>query len=157
MKYLILCEGNNEELLINMLLDAGKLKIKRDDLIELKPFNARQITNPTIRSYLKTYNKPVVVLRVGDTQKDKLVVPNDLKDIVKKENIYKYCTLPELEILLIIDEGMYNEYLKSKESPKVFAKRNIVYNRVRYNQSNEFLEEYYGGKRLKLFIDNLKQ
>ena len=36
MKYLILCEGANEELLINILLDAKKLCLTRDDLIGLK-------------------------------------------------------------------------------------------------------------------------
>ena len=67
MKYLILCEGANEELLINILLDAKKLRLTRDDLIGLKPYNARQLTNPTIKSELRIYNNPVTVYRIGDT------------------------------------------------------------------------------------------
>ena len=31
MKYLVMCEGNNEKAIMNLLLDANKLKITRDD------------------------------------------------------------------------------------------------------------------------------
>ena len=71
MKYLVLCEGTNEKTIINLLLDANKLKIKRDDLVGLTPYNVRQLSNPTIKSQLKIYNQPVIILRVGDTQREK--------------------------------------------------------------------------------------
>lgn len=157
MKYLILCEGTNETCLINKLLSQNKLKFTIDDLIALKPFHARQLSNPTIKSELKIYNQPVTVLRIGDTQRDNFPIPRDLCNIVSKERIYKYCTLPELEILMIINEGLYTKFLKSREKPKDFAKRNIVYNGYRYNQTGAFLEMYYGGKRIKLLIQNLKE
>ncbi len=158
MKYLILCEGSNELTLINLLLESNKLKIKKEDLINLVPFNVKQLSNPTIISHLTTYNKPVTVLRIGDTQRDRFSIPNELKHIVSKDRIIKYCTLPELEILLIINEGMYKQFIKSGEKkPKTFAKRNIIYNKIRYNQSNEFLKMYYGGKRISCLINNLKE
>jgi len=157
MKYLILCEGNNEKTIINMLLKKNKLKIKTDDLVGLTPFNARQLSNPTIKSQLKMYNKPVIVLRIGDTQHDTLTIPNDLKNIVSKDRIKKYCTLPEIEILLIINENKYKEFIKSKEKPKVFAKRNIIYNKKRYDQSSNFFEDYYSDKRINNLVNNLKK
>ena len=49
MKILLMCEGANEEKLLELLLDEGKLKFTRDDLIGLKPFNVRQLKNPFIR------------------------------------------------------------------------------------------------------------
>lgn len=157
MKYLMMCEGRNEKAIMNLLLDANKLKITRDDLIELTPFNVRQLSNPTIISMLKNYNKEVAILRVGDSQRDKLIIPNELKDIVSPNRIYKYCTLPEIEILLIINEGLYNEFLKSNDKPKEFAKKHIVYNKTKYNQSSEFFVDYYRGKRIHNLIDNLKK
>ena len=157
MKYLMMCEGRNEKAIMNLLLDANKLKITRDDLIELTPFNVRQLSNPTIISMLKNYNKEVTILRVGDSQRDKLIIPNELKDIVSPNRIYKYCTLPEIEILLIINEGLYNEFLKSNDKPKEFAKKHIVYNKTKYNQLSEFFVDYYGGKRIHNLIDNLKK
>lgn len=114
MKSLILCEGKNEVCIINLLLKYKKLKFSYDDLVALKPFNVRQLSNPTIKSELRVYNKPVNVLRIGDTQHDKFLIPQDLEDIVSKERIYKYCTLPELEILIIINEGLYKQFQKGE-------------------------------------------
>ena len=158
MKYLILCEGANEELIINILLDSDKLKISKKELIGLKPYNVRQLSNPTIKSELRIYNKPVIVIRVGDTQHDKLIIPEELKEIVSKDRIYKYCTLPEFEILLIINEDKYQDFKKSGEKKaKIYAKRNIIYNKRRYDQSSEFIKLYYGGRRVTVLIDNLKE
>lgn len=157
MKYLLMCEGKNEETLIKMLLDKDKLIFKREDLIGLRTYNIRQLNHPTIISELKHYNKEVIVCRIGDKQNEKLAIPKELKGIVKKENIFKYCTKPELEILLIINEHLEHEYNKhGNNKPKDFAKENIFYNGKRYDQSSEFLEEYYGGKRIENLIQNLE-
>ena len=78
MRYLIMCEGPNEETIINILLDNNRLKLTRDDLIGLKPYNVRQLNNPTIISELKRYNNPVIIYRIGDTQNDKLSIPREV-------------------------------------------------------------------------------
>ena len=157
MKILLMCEGANEEKLLELLLDESKLKFTRDDLIGLKPFNVRQLKNPFIKTQLKNYNKPVQVFRIGDKQNEKFPIPNDLRHIVNKNEIYKYCTKPELEILLIINENKLNEFNKSKKKAKTFAKENIIYNKKYYDQSTEFLENYYGGNRIDMLIENLKE
>ena len=106
---------------------------------------------------MKHYGLPVKVYRVGDKQSDKLSIPKDLKGIISSENIFKYCTKPELEILLILNEGLEKEYekIKSSQSPKIFAKKNIRYNGKNYDQSSKFLEEYYGN--VKNLIANIKK
>lgn len=159
MRYLIMCEGPNEEALINILLDAKMLKIDRDELIGLRPYNIRQLNNPNIISELKRYNNPVVVYRVGDTQNDKISIPKELKKIVSQDNIYKYCTKPELEILLILNENLKHEYekVKSTVKPKIFAKKNIKYNGKKYDNSTDFYMDYYGGKNISKLISNLKE
>lgn len=159
MRILLLCEGQNEEVLLNLLLDFNALIFTRDDLIGRRPYPIRQLNNPTIKSELKLYGLPVKVYRVGDKQNDKLTIPLDLKRIVTNNEIYKYCTKPELEILLIINEGLVKEYekVKSFESPKEFSKKNIKYNGKKYDQSSEFLNEYYSGNNVKSLIDNIKK
>ena len=37
------------------------------------------------------------------------------------------------------------EKVKSKTSPKAFAKAHIIYNKTRYDNSTQFFEDYYGG------------
>lgn len=49
MKILIMCEGPNELKIINLLLDNGKLKFTRDDLLDMRPFHARQLTSPQLK------------------------------------------------------------------------------------------------------------
>ena len=94
MRYLIMCEGTNEEKLVELLLDNNKLKINRNELIGLKPYNIRQLNNPTIINELIRYGERVIVYRIGDTQKDKLKIPIILKNIISSKDIYKYCTKP---------------------------------------------------------------
>jgi hypothetical protein len=159
MRILLMCEGQNEEVLLNILLNAEALNFTRDDLIGRRPYPIRQLSNPTIKTELKHYGAPVKVYRVGDKQNDKLTIPRDLKNIVSKDEIYKYCTKPELEMLLILNEGLEREYekVKSSESPKSFAKKNIKYNGRKYDQSSDFLDSYYGGNNTQNLIDNIKK
>lgn len=159
MRILLLCEGNNEEVLLNILLDANAFRFTRDDLIGLRPYPIRQLNNPTIKSDLKYYGFPVIVYRIGDKQNDKLVIPKDLKNIVHCNRVYKYCTKPELEMLLILNENLEKEYekVKSVESPKSFAKKYIKYNGIKYDQSSEFLEMYFGGKNVKKLIKSISK
>ena len=100
MRILLMCEGKNEEVLLNLLLDADALCFTRDDLIGRRPYPIRQLNNPTIKSELKHYGFPVKVYRIGDKQKDKLNIPEDLQGIISSKEIFKYCTKPELEMLL---------------------------------------------------------
>ena len=139
------------------MLNANALTFTRDNLIGRRPYPIRQLNNPTIKTELKHYGLPVKVYRVGDKQNDKLLIPSDIKNIVSFKEIYKYCTKPELEILLIINEGLIKDYekVKTNESPKVYAKKNIKLNDKKYDQSSDFLNDYYGGKNVKNLIENI--
>ena len=103
MKYFVMCEGYNEEKIIELLLDKNKLIITRNDLIGLKPYNVRKLDNIMVIKELKRYNNEVTILRIGDTQTDVLKIPKELKNIVSKNRIFRYCTKPELEVLIIIN------------------------------------------------------
>lgn len=151
MKYLIMCEGPNEKKIIEILLEYNKLSVTYDDLLGRQVYHARQISkSPVVKTQLRIYGGPVEIWRIGDKQSDKLVIPKEYKAQVK--DVKKYCTLPELEILLILSEKMYKEYekTKSQKHPKIFAKENIVYNRAKYNGSTAFYANYYGNDVSKL-------
>ena len=159
MRYLLMCEGQNEETLLNMLLDKNLLIFSRDDLIGRRPYPIRQLNNTTIKTELKHYGQETIVYRVGDKQNDTLSIPKDLKNIVFKDKIYKYCTKPELEMLLIINEGLEKQYekVKSSESPKSFAKKFIKLNGKKYDQSSDFFKEYYGGNNISELVWSIKK
>lgn len=48
------------------------------------------------------------------------------------------------------------EKVKSKTSLKTFSKENIIYNRVRYDNSTVFYQEYYG-ERIDLLVNTIKR
>lgn len=77
-----MCEGTNEEVILNCLLDANALTFTRDDLIGRRPYPIRQLNHPTIKTELKHYGLPVKVYRIGDKQNDKLSIPKDIRNIV---------------------------------------------------------------------------
>ena len=62
------------------------------------------------------------MLRIGDKLGDELKIPREYKGKIK--DIRKYCTKPELEMLLLISENKDAEFekVKSKTSPKKFIK-----------------------------------
>lgn len=139
-----MCEGTNELAIINILLNNNKLKLSRNDLLGLVAYHARQIDKSRqIQTMWKMYADEAIVYRIGDKLSDKLNISKDLKQWFVREE--KYCTLPELEMLLIISEGKYQDFIKNKSkiSPKEYAKKNICYNRSRYDNSSSFYEEYY--------------
>lgn len=157
MKYLIMCEGPNELEIIRMLLENDRLIFTEDDLLNLVPYHARQIGyNAAVKTALNLYHGEVVVLRIGDKLNDELKIPREYKGTIT--DIKKYCTKPELEMLLIISENIDSEFekVKSRTSPKAFSKENVVYNRTRYNNSTVFYRNYYG-ERIDLLVDTIKR
>ena len=74
MRILVMCEGPNEEVLLNSLLKANALIFTEDDLIGRRVYPIRQLNIPIIQSELKMYGKPVKIYRVGDTQNDKIKI-----------------------------------------------------------------------------------
>ncbi len=152
MKYLVMCEGPNELEIIRILLRHNCLWFNSDDLLNLVPYHARQISSSTVvQTALNLYKGEVRVLRIGDSLSEKLVIPSKYKTQII--SIDKYCTKPELEMLLIIAENLVNEYEKEKsfKKPKLFAKENIKMGKIKYNNSTSFYADYFGNN-IKLLI-----
>ena len=159
MQYLVICEGPNEKAIIEMLIDANKLIIGKKDLLNREVFISRQIYNtPQIKTALKTYNNKIEIWRIGDTLKDALRIPEEFKQYIDKDRIRKFCTKPEIEMLLIINNNLFKEYNKVKSSicPKDFAKSNIKLRNTRYNNKTDFWKEYYKNKFNQL-VDDIRE
>lgn len=146
MKRLIMCEGPNELEVVRILLENDALIFGEDELLGLTPYHARQIgTNTQVQIALRIYpGNDILVMRIGDKQSDKLAIPAEFKE--KMTGVEKYCTKPELEMLLIIAEGLVSEFEKTKStvSPKEFAKANIRCGRRKYDNKSSFYREYFG-------------
>lgn len=136
---LIMCEGSNELEIMRILIKNNKLIFGEDDLLGLTPYHARQLNNSQVKTALNIYpGNDVLIMRIGDVQNEKLKIPSDYKKKIK--DVVKYCTKPELEMLLIISEGLVSDFEKTKSSlsPMKFAKKYIKCGRQRYDNSTHF-------------------
>ena len=125
---MLLGEGRCETMLLERCLDEGLLVFTRKDLLDQRPIHARQIT-PEIIVLLNTLKRgeQVVIYRVGDTQKDEL----DLKAVSERVfSVRTFCTKPEIEILIIINEGLLKEYSNLSASHRLMPKE-FVRSRIR--------------------------
>lgn len=159
----------------NTIIDNWNKYIKKDDIVYHlgdfflgSKFDLKDIVdrlNGTIylirgnhdRLTVKSYEDCGIIVL-----KNAPIIMDDYKIMLSHRplpDIYKYCTKPELEMLLISNEGLEKEYekVKSNMSPKDFAKKNISYNRKKYNQSSKFLEEYFGGANVINLIESIKK
>lgn len=115
-----MCEGPNELKIVNLLLDNGKLKFTRDDLLDMRPFHARQLTSPQLKPALDAYHGEIAIYRIGDKMTDSLKIPKELLLSIKSQA--KFCTKPELKMLLIIAENKVSEFEKVKANHPRFLK-----------------------------------
>ena len=96
---LIMTEGKTELAFLDILLEKKILKFSKEKLLMEQMYHSRQIDGE-IKGYIQLLNcqDKVFIYRVGDTLKDKLIIPKAIlpEKIVEKIDI---CTTPELEIL----------------------------------------------------------
>ena len=113
MKILLACEGQSEVFLLNSLIEKGYLNFKYPLLLD-EPIRLRQLAEiaPIINAL--PVDEEIIIYRVGDTLKEEF----DLSKFKMRQNhmkVYKVCTKPEIEVLVIINEGIYPEYIKNSK------------------------------------------
>lgn len=121
----VACEGKSELKLIMHLIERGIFFVSKEELLDDRPIHIRQLKEISSLINALDINEKIYVYRVGDTQKDKY----DLSCFDArgdKIEIYKVCTKPEIEILVIFNEGKYKDYCKEHRetniSPKQYLK-----------------------------------
>ena len=126
MKILIMCEGPNELAVIKILLKHNVLTFTENDLLDMRPFHARQLDSTQLKPALNVYHGDLVIYRIGDKLSDKLKVPKELESQILSQE--KYCTKPEIEMLFILAENRLSEFEKTKSTvkPKSFCKQNVM-------------------------------
>lgn len=127
MKIVLACEGECEVKLIFSLIEKKQL-VFENQIFMNEPQKIKQINKLPFKAIINTLpnEEQIVVYRIGDTLTDELSLKG-LEARIPYITIYKICTKSEIEILPIINENLYKEYLKTKANvfPKEFAKQNI--------------------------------
>ncbi len=113
-KDLIACmvEGGAENAIINILLDSNSLIFTRNQLIDRKPI-ARMGVKDFQNRYLKMeYDSPISVVLVIDSRSEQFKLTAAYQHQVKQ--IIKVLTTPEIESLIVVAEGKWDEFKKSQ-------------------------------------------
>jgi len=158
MKYMILLEGKSEKALVDVIIDKNLFKIDLQDMLDERPFLNRQIDGSLLVMIRQLpIDEKISIIRIGDKMTDILKIPKDIRE--KVLSVEKYATLPEFEILLIINEGLYKSYdkVKSKMKPKIFSKKEIKFKGVKYNNTYKWISSYFTNVDIKELLLKYKK
>lgn len=112
---LCICEGNAEEYIMNKLLDNDKLFFRRKHLIDGKLVRRSSVTRIQDEYLNLKYNKPLYILRIIDSKSEKFILGKAYRERYEKR-IINVITSPEIEMLIIIKYGDYDDYTKNHKS-----------------------------------------
>ena len=114
-------------------------------------YHSRQIEGE-IQGYIQllNYKDKVVIYRVGDRLKDKLRIPESILP-EKIETIVDISTTPEFEILFILNDNLFDEYLKVKSSMK--ASSFYMMHNKQYKKQPNFVYNYFSKMTNKEIIE----
>lgn len=138
---LIMTEGTTELAFLDVLLEKNLLKFKKEELLMEQIYHKRQIDS-VIKGYIQllTNQDKVTIYRVGDALKDKLKIPSTIIS-TKIDQIIDVSTTPEFEVLFLLKEDLYTEFLKVKSTTK--ASSFYKQYKKRYNKQYDYVFTYF--------------
>ncbi len=141
---LIMTEGTDEREFLKVLLEKGLLKFKQEELLYETIYHKRQFDNELIAAIQQLgKDDQVDIYRVGDKLSDKLVIPNDFTKYAPNRirSIHDVIISPEFEMLMIINEGKYKDYLKVKSKKKPSKYYESLHKD--YHKQTKYIREYF--------------
>lgn len=137
-KYLAcICEGGAEHAILDLLLNDHRLVFERGDLIEEEVLKCRSGSEFEERYLKKGFFEKITIYRILDSRNENFKLR---KAYEKKVNIINVVTAPEIEMLIICNEGRYREFKCSGEKPSTYCKRVLKYKNVK---SYDFVYKYF--------------
>lgn len=134
-----ICEGNAEHAILDILLENDYLIFRKQDLINSNDLRLRNARDFEARYLRESFPDKVQIYLILDshTQEFKLS-----KGYRHKAEVHKVVTAPEIEMLLILDQGLYDKFQKVKSSmkPSAFCKNRMS---IGYRKSYQFVYGYF--------------
>ena len=134
-----LCEGNAEREIMDILMENGLLSFSMDDLLS-NDFIRRLSGREFCTRYLgyRLGGMTVDIIHIQDSRTERFDIPKAYKKVIRSD---KRCiTSPEIEILIILAEGRYEDFRKSRKKPSEYCKSELGMRKVK---SREFVRSYF--------------
>lgn len=133
-----ICEGGAERAILELLLEQDKLIFSKEELLEEEIINSRRGRDFEERYLRKEFSGKITVYRVLDSRRENFKIS---KAYQNKVDIVNVITAPEIEMLIICNEGKYKDFEKRKNmSPSEYCKSILRYKDVK---SVSFVKEYF--------------
>ncbi len=144
-----ICEGSAEEAIIDILLDNHLLIFEREEMLEEKVIRCREGKKFESKYLRKGFQDKISVIRILDSRRENFKLS---KAYEHKVDVINIITAPEIEMLIVLNEGKYNEFKKSKKKPSDYCKMNLKMQDVK---AYDFVESYF--KEPAILIEAIKK
>lgn len=115
-----ICEGAAENAIMDILLDNDLLIFTREEMLEEEVIRCREGRKFEERYLRKGFKDKISVIRILDSRRENFKLS---KAYAGKVDVINVITAPEIEMLIIFNEGEYNNFKKSEKSQVLFAKK----------------------------------
>lgn len=139
----IILEGASEEAIMDILLDNDCLSFTRNDLLERTLFHERSASSFEDRHLKYSFgDEKVTICRILDSRKEKFKISKQYEN--KVNAICQIITAPEIEILIIISEGAYEDFISKwhvgNRKPSEYCKTRL---KLRDVKKYDFIINYF--------------
>ena len=132
-----IAEGSAETAIIDILLDADLLVFDKEKLLDGEVLHCRSARVFEGRYLGKGFDGKITVFRILDSRREQFKLS---KAYEHKVDVVNVITAPEIEMLVILNEGKYNQYKKSGKKPSEFCKSDLKLKDVK---SYDFVSSYF--------------
>ncbi len=146
------CEGGAETAIINMLVERNLLIFSREQMLDEDVIRCRSGKEFENRYLRKGFESKITVLRILDSHSEKFKLNLAYKD---KVDVIKVVTAPEIEMLIILAEGKYKDYIKKQRimKPSIYCKQVL---KMKGNiKSQKFVTDYFSD--INILINVIKE
>lgn len=132
-----ICEGAAEAAIIDLLVDNGLVIFSRDEMLDEKVIRCRNAKRFEEQYLRKGFDSQISIIRILDSRREEFRLS---KAYEHKIDVLNVITAPEIEMLIIHSEGMYDKFKRSGKKPSDFCKVDLKMHNVK---SYEFVRDYF--------------
>lgn len=132
-----ICEGSAEAVIIDILVDNDLLIFTREEMLNEEVIRCRNAKKFEERYLRKAFADQVSVIRILDSRREEFRLS---KAYENKIDVINVITAPEIEMLIIHNEGEYEHFKRSGKKPSEFCKVDLRMHNVK---SYEFVKDYF--------------
>lgn len=132
-----ICEGAAESAIIDILVDNDLLIFPREEMLDESVIRCRSAKRFEERYLRKGFTHQISEIRILDSRREEFRLS---KAYANKIDVVNVVTAPEIEMLIIHNEGAYEQFKRSGKKPSDFCKTDLKMHDVK---SYDFVRDYF--------------